>query len=134
LIDEIPDENVRLYRQGTFVDLCRGPHLSSTGEINAFKLLSIAGAYWRGDERQTMLQRIYGVAFNSKEELDNHLAKIEEADKRNHRKLGKELVLFSFNDEAGPGLVLWHPKGAIIRRTIEDFWKDEHIKRGYDIV
>ncbi|MDD5509384.1 MAG: threonine--tRNA ligase [Dehalococcoidales bacterium] len=134
LIDEIPDENVRLYRQGTFVDLCRGPHLSSTGEIKAFKLLSIAGAYWRGDERQPMLQRIYGVAFNSKEDLDGHLTKIEEADKRNHRKLGKELDLFSINDEAGPGLVLWHPKGAIIRRTIEDFWKDEHIKRGYDIV
>ena len=134
LIDEIPDENVRVYRQGTFVDLCRGPHVSSTGEIKAFKLLSIAGAYWRGDERQPMLQRIYGVAFNSKEDLDGHLAKIEEADKRNHRKLGKELDLFSINDEAGPGLVLWHPKGAIIRRTIEDFWKDEHIKRGYDIV
>ena len=134
LIDEISDENVCLYRQGSFVDLCRGPHVSSTGEIKAFKLLSIAGAYWHGDEHQPMLQRIYGVAFASKEDQANHLAKIEEADKRNHRKLGKELDLFSIHEEAGPGLVLWHPKGAIIRRAIEDFWKDEHINRGYDIV
>ncbi len=134
LLEEIPDEKVSIYRQGGFVDLCRGPHVSSTGEIKAFKLLNIAGAYWRGDEHRPMLQRIYGVAFETKEELDNYLKKLEEAAKRDHRKLGRELDLFSIHEEAGPGLVLWHPKGAVIRRVIEDFWKDEHIKRGYDIV
>ncbi|GAI76742.1 unnamed protein product, partial [marine sediment metagenome] len=134
LIDELPDEKVSLYQQGSFVDLCRGPHVSSSGEIKAFKLISIAGAYWRGDEHRPMLQRIYGVAFNTKEALAEHLKKLDEAARRDHRKLGKELDLFSIQDEFGPGLVLWHPKGAIIRRIIEDFWKDEHIKRGYDIV
>jgi len=134
LIDEIPDEKVSLYRQGSFLDLCRGPHVSSTGEIKAFKLINIAGAYWRGDEHQPMLQRIYGVAFATKEALDEHLKKLEEATKRDHRKLGIELDLFSIHEEAGSGLVHWHPKGAVIRRVIEDFWKDEHIKRGYDIV
>jgi len=134
LIDEISDEKVSSYRQGSFVDLCRGPHLSSAGEIKAFKLLSIAGAYWRGDERRPMLQRIYGVAFATKKALSEYLEKIEEASRRDHRKLGRELDLFSINEEAGPGLVYWHPKGAVIRRVIEDFWKDEHIRRGYDIV
>jgi threonyl-tRNA synthetase len=134
LIDEIPDEKVTLYRQGSFVDLCRGPHVSSTGEIKAFKLISIAGAYWRGDEHQPMLQRIYGVAFDTEEALIEHLKKLEEAARRDHRKLGVELDLFSIHEEAGAGLVLWHPKGAVIRRVIEDFWKDEHIKRGYEIV
>jgi len=134
LIDEIPDEKVSLYQQGSFVDLCRGPHLSSTREIKAFKLINIAGAYWRGDEHCPMLQRIYGVAFDSKKTLDEHLKNLEEAARRDHRKLGKELDLFSIQDEAGPGLVLWHPKGAIIRRIIEDFWKDEHVKRDYEIV
>ncbi len=134
LIDEIPDEKVTLYRQGSFVDLCRGPHMSSTGEIKAFKLLSIAGAYWRGDEHQPMLQRIYGVAFDTEEALIEHLKKLEEAARRDHRKLGVELDLFSIHEEAGAGLVLWHPKGAVIRRVIEDFWKNEHIKRGYEIV
>ena len=134
LIDEIPDEKVSLYQQGSFVDLCRGPHVSSTKEIKAFKLTNIAGAYWRGDEHCPMLQRIYGVAFDTKKTLEEHLKNLEEAARRDHRKLGKELDLFSIQDEAGPGLVLWHPKGAIIRRTIEDFWKDEHVKRGYDIV
>ncbi len=134
LIDEIPDDKVSLYRQGSFVDLCRGPHVSSTGEIKAFKLLSIAGAYWRGDENRPMLQRIYGVAFDTKEALAEHLEKLEQAAKRDHRKLGRELDLFSIHDEAGPGLVHWHPKGAVIRRVIEDFWREEHIKRGYDIV
>ena len=134
LISDIPDENVAVYQQGSFVDLCRGPHVSSTGEIKAFKLLSLAGAYWRGDERRPMLQRIYGVAFDTKEALAEHLEKIEEASRRDHRKLGRELDLFSISEEAGPGLVLWHPKGAVIRRVIEDFWRDEHIKRGYDIV
>jgi threonyl-tRNA synthetase len=134
LIDEIPDEKVSLYQQGSFVDLCRGPHLSSTGEIKAFKLVSIAGAYWRGDEHRPMLQRIYGVAFETKKALAEYLKRLDEAAKRDHRKLGKELDLFSIHEEAGPGLVHWHPKGAVIRRVIEDFWKDEHIKRGYDIV
>jgi threonyl-tRNA synthetase len=134
LIDEIPDEKVSLYRQGSFVDLCRGPHVSSTGEIKAFKLISIAGAYWRGDEHQPMLQRIYGVAFATEEALAEHLKKLDEAARRDHRKLGAELDLFSIHEEAGSGLVLWHPKGAVIRRVIEDFWKDEHIKRGYSLV
>jgi len=134
LIDELPDEEVSVYRQGSFVDLCRGPHVNSTGEIGAFKLVSIAGAYWRGDEHRPMLQRIYGVAFDTKEALAEHLKKLEEATRRDHRKLGKELELFSIHEEAGPGLVHWHPKGAVVRRIIEDFWKDEHIKRGYDIV
>jgi len=134
LIDEIPDEKVSLFRQGSFVDLCRGPHVDFTGEIGAFKLVGIAGAYWRGDEHRPMLQRIYGVAFDTKEALTGHLKELDEAAKRDHRKLGRELDLFSIHEEAGPGLVHWHPKGAVIRRVIEDFWKDEHIKRGYDIV
>ena len=134
LIDEIPDEKVSFYRQGSFVDLCRGPHVGSTGEIGPFKLVGIAGAYWRGDEHRLMLQRIYGVAFETKEALVAHLKKVEAAASSDHRKLGRELDLFSIHEEAGPGLVHWHPKGAAIRRVIEDFWKDEHIKRGYDIV
>jgi len=134
LIGEIEDERVSLYRQGDFVDLCRGPHLEATGEIKAFKLASIAGAYWRGDENRPMLQRIYGVAFDTEQDLAEHLRRLDEAAKRDHRKLGRELDLFSIHEEAGPGLVHWHPKGAVVRRLIEDFWKDEHIKRGYDIV
>ena len=134
LIDELPDEKVSTYQQGSFTDMCRGPHLSSTGKIKAFKLLSVAGAYWRGDEHRPMLQRIYGVAFETQKTMDEHLKIIEEASRRDHRKLGKELDLFSIQDEFGPGLVLWHPKGSVIRRVIEDFWKDEHVKRGYDIV
>ncbi len=134
LIDELPDEKVSVYQQGSFVDMCRGPHVSATREIKAFKLVSIAGAYWRGDEHRPMLQRIYGVAFDTEKILDEHLKRIEEAVRRDHRKLGRELDLFSIQDEFGPGLVLWHPKGAIIRRAIEDFWKDEHVKRGYEIV
>ncbi|MBA7566594.1 MAG: threonine--tRNA ligase [Dehalococcoidia bacterium] len=134
LIEEIPDEKVGLYRQGNFLDLCRGPHVSATGEIKAFKLVSIAGAYWRGDEHRPMLQRVYGVAFDTKQALEEHLKKIEEAAKRDHRKLGRELDLFSIHEEAGPGLVHWHPRGSVIRRVIEDFWKDEHIKRGYDLI
>lgn len=134
LIDGIEDDIVSLYKQGEFIDLCRGPHIISTGKIKAFKLLSIAGAYWRGDEHNPMLQRIYGIAFETKNALDEHLKKLDEAAKRDHRKLGKELDLFSIHDESGPGLVCWHPHGATIRRIIEDFWKDEHIKRGYDIL
>ncbi len=134
LIDEIPDERVSVYQQGAFVDVCRGPHVNSTGEVKAFKLLRVAGAYWRGDEQKPMLQRLYGVAFDTEEALSEYLRRIEEAARRDHRKLGRELDLFSISDQAGPGLVLWHPKGAVVRLVIEDFWKEEHIKRGYDIV
>lgn len=134
LIDELPGETVSTYRQGSFVDLCIGPHVASTGQVRAFKLTSIAGAYWKGSEDRPMLQRIYGVAFLSQQDLDDHLKLLEEAARRDHRRLGKELDLFSIHDEAGPGLVMWHPKGGSVRRTIEDFWKDEHSRRGYDIV
>jgi len=134
LIRELPDEMVTIYRQGSFVDLCRGPHVNATGDIKAFKLTGVAGAYWRGDEKRPMLQRIYGVAFETETELEDYLARLAEAGKRDHRKLGKELDLFSLHDEAGPGLVHWHPKGALVRQIIEDFWKEEHRKRGYDIV
>ncbi len=134
LIDELDDETATVYRQGSFVDLCRGPHVASTGEVKAFKLLSIAGAYWRGNELRPMLQRIYGTAFETKDELESSLKRLEEAAKRDHRKLGKALDLFSIHEEAGAGLVYWHPKGATIRSIIEDFWRSEHSKRGYDIV
>lgn len=135
LIEDLPDEEVvSIYRQGEFVDLCRGPHLASTGQLRAFKLLSVAGAYWRGDEKRKMLQRIYGAAFPSEVELQAHLHVLEEAERRDHRKLGKELDLFSLHEEAGAGLVYWHPKGAIIRKVIEDFWREEHLKRGYQLV
>ena len=134
MIDELDDETVSVYEQGTFTDMCRGPHVNSTGGIKAVKLVSAAGAYWRGNEHNPMLQRIYGVAFDTQEALDGHLARLEEMARRDHRKLGRELDLFSIQDEFGPGLVLWHPKGAVIRREIEDFWKDEHVRRGYDIV
>jgi len=134
LIDELPDTAVTIYKQGSFTDLCRGPHIASTGEVKTFKLTHIAGAYWRGDEKQPMLQRIYSVAFDSQAELEDYLLCQAEAAKRDHRKLGKELDLFSIHEEIGPGLICWHPKGALIRRIIEDFWKAEHIKQGYDIV
>jgi threonyl-tRNA synthetase len=135
LLEDMDGEKVSLYRHGNFTDLCRGPHLPSTGRIKAFKLYSIAGAYWRGDERNKMLQRIYGISFDSQEQLDNYMEKLEEAQKRDHRKLGKDLDLFSFHEQqAGPGLAYWHPKGATVRRLIEDFWKDEHVKRGYELV
>jgi threonyl-tRNA synthetase len=134
LIDGLPDTEVTIYKQGSFTDLCRGPHVASTGEVKAFKLTHLAGAYWRGDEKRPMLQRIYGVAFESQAELEDYLARQAEAARRDHRKLGKELDLFSIHEEIGPGLICWHPKGAVIRQVIEDFWKAEHIKRGYDIV
>ncbi len=134
LINELNDETITIYRQGSFVDLCRGPHILSTGKIKAFKLLSTAGAYWRGSEKNKMLQRIYGTSFLTKEELDNYLKKLEEIKKRDHRRIGKELDLFSINDEAGGGLILWHPKGAVIRKTIEDFWRNEHYKNSYELV
>ncbi|RLB04360.1 MAG: threonine--tRNA ligase [Deltaproteobacteria bacterium] len=134
LLKGIEDERVTLYRQGDFVDLCRGPHLSSTGGIKAFKLLSVAGAYWRGDEHNKMLQRIYGTAFPTQEELDAYLARLEEAKKRDHRRLGREFDLFSINEEAGAGLVIYHPKGALLRTILEDFERREHLKRGYQLV
>jgi threonyl-tRNA synthetase len=135
LLEDIHDEKVPVYRHGNFTDLCLGPHLVSTGRLKVIKLLSIAGAYWRGDERQKMLQRIYGTAYETQEQMDAHLERLEEAQKRDHRKLGKELDLFSFHEQAaGPGLAYWHPRGATIRRLIEDFWKDEHVKRGYQLV
>ena len=134
LISEIADEEMSIYEEGGFVDLCRGPHVFSTGAIKAFKLLSIAGAYWRGNEKNKMLQRIYGTAYDSKEKLKEHLDFLEEVKKRDHRKLGKELDLFSVSDDIGPGLILWHPNGAIIRKTIEDFWRDEHYKADYKLL
>ncbi|MBC8019536.1 MAG: threonine--tRNA ligase [Verrucomicrobia bacterium] len=134
LIEGIGAETVSLYTQGGFTDLCRGPHVPSTSRIKVFKLLSIAGAYWRGDEKNRMLQRIYGTAFVDKKELEAYLHLLEEAKRRDHRKLGKELDLFSFSDEVGAGLAIWHPKGAMLRTILEDFERREHLKRGYDIV
>jgi len=134
LIEEKGDENVSLYRQGDFVDFCLGPHMPSTGYVKFFKLLSIAGAYWKGDEKGRKLQRIYGTAFFSKEELENYLKQIEEAKKRDHRRLGPELDLFSIQDTIGAGLILWHPKGAMVRKIIEDYWKEEHLKNGYELL
>jgi threonyl-tRNA synthetase len=134
LLEEMEDDTVTLYRQGSFVDLCRGPHIPASGRIVAFQLLSIAGAYWRGDERNPMLQRIYGTSYPDKTSLKKHLQRLEEAKKRDHRKLGRELDLFSFADEVGPGMVIWHPKGALLRYLIEEFERREHLKRGYDIV
>jgi threonyl-tRNA synthetase len=134
LIEDLSDPQVSLYEQGDFIDLCRGPHLPSTGRIKAFKLTSVAGAYWRGDERNKMLQRIYGTAFPTTEALEKHLFLLEEARRRDHRKLGRELDLFSINEEAGAGLVLYHPKGARLRTLLEDFEKREHLKRGYQLV
>lgn len=134
LIEELDADTVSLYRQGDFVDLCRGPHLPSTSFCKAFKLTSIAGAYWRGDEKRKMLQRIYGTAFADKKELEEYLARLEEAKRRDHRKIGRELDLFSFSDEVGAGLVIWHPKGAMLRTILEDFERKQHLKRGYDIV
>ena len=134
LINEIEDEKVSIYTQGEFADLCRGPHVGSTGDIKSFKLLSVAGSYWRGDEKNKMLQRIYGTAFYSRKDLKEYLNRLEEAKKRDHRKLGKELDLFHVDEEIGSGLILWHPKGALVRAIIEDFWRKEHYKNGYDIL
>ncbi len=135
LVRDLPEgATISLYRQGDYVDLCAGPHLTSTGKVKAYKLLSGAGAYWRGDEKNPMLQRIYGTAFESKELLEDHLFKLEEAKRRDHRRLGKDLDLFSIHEEAGTGLIFWHPKGALVREIIENFWRQEHRRRGYDIV
>lgn len=131
LIEELPaDEPLSCYRQGEFVDLCLGPHVPSTGRLKAVKLLSVAGAYWRGDEKNKMLQRIYGTSFPKKSMLDEYLFRIEEAKRRDHRKLGAELDLFSIQEE-GPGFVFFHPKGMVVRNELEKFWREEHIKRGY---
>ena len=135
ILDEIPDTDViSTYQQGDFIDLCRGPHIIHTGKIKAIKLLKTSGAYWRGDERNKMLKRIYGISFPTSKELNEYLEFLRLAALRDHRKLGKDLDLFSINDEVGPGLVLWHPNGALIRHLIEAYWKDEHLKRGYKLV
>ncbi len=134
LIKDLKDQTVSFYTQGDFIDLCKGPHVSSTKKIGAFKLLSVAGAYWRGKETNPMLQRIYGTVFTSKKELNKHLKLLEEIKKRDHRKIGVALDLYSFQDDGGAGLVFWHPKGGVIRNVIETFWREEHYKRGYDII
>ena len=136
LLNDLPADvtTVSLYSQGDYVDLCRGPHLPSAGMIKAFKLMNVAGAYWRGDEKNKMLQRIYGTAFATEKELEEYLKFLEEAKRRDHRRLGKELDLFQINDDVGPGLVIFHPKGALLRTVIEDWERREHLKRGYDIV
>lgn len=134
LVEDIEEPVVSFYRQGEFVDLCRGPHLWSTGKLPAFKLLNVAGAYWRGDEKRPMLARIYGTAFAKKRDLDQYLEVLEEAKRRDHRKLGKDLDLYSLHEEAGGGLVFYHPKGAVLRSVIEEFWRKEHAKRGYQYV
>lgn len=129
-----PDAPLSVYRQGEFVDLCRGPHLPSTGRVKVVKLLSAAGAYWRGDESRAMLQRIYGTAFERRADLEAYLHRLEEARRRDHRRLGRELDLYSIADEVGPGLILWHPRGGRLRQALEDFWREEHRKRGYELV
>jgi len=134
LIEDLLEDTVSVYKQDGFTDLCRGPHLPNTKRIKAFKLLSVAGAYWRGDENRPMLQRIYGTAFGSKKALEEHLERLEEAHRRDHRVLGKQLDLFHIDEEVGAGLPLWHPKGAMVRKIIEDFWQNEHLKNGYEMV
>ncbi|HZJ82533.1 MAG TPA: threonine--tRNA ligase [Clostridia bacterium] len=134
LIEDLPENSViSFYKQGEFTDLCAGPHLPHTGKVKAFKLLSLAGAYWRGNEKNKMLQRIYGISYPKRSELDQYIKRLEEAKKRDHRKLGKELDLFSIHEE-GPGFPFFHPKGMVIRNILEDFWRKEHVKRGYDEV
>jgi len=134
LIEEKGEKDVTCYQQGDFIDFCLGPHLPSAGWIKHFKILSVSGAYWRGDEKGKQLQRIYGTAFFQKKQLEDYLTLLEEAKKRDHRRLGPELDLFSFNEDLGGGLVLWHPKGAMVRQLIEDYWREEHIKDDYEFV
>lgn len=135
LLEAIPDGDIiSTYQQGDFIDLCRGPHIMHTGRIKAFKLLKTSGAYWRGDEHNKMLKRIYGISFPSNKEMNQYLEMLEEAKKRDHRKLGKDIDLFSIDDEVGPGLVLWHPNGAMMRHLIEQYWKEMHLKHGYKFV
>jgi threonyl-tRNA synthetase len=134
LLKEIEADTVSLYQLGDFVDLCRGPHVPNSSWLQVFKLIKVAGAYWRGDERNQMLQRLYGTAFDDKKRLKKYLSDLEEAKKRDHRKLGKELGLFAISDQIGPGLILWQPKGALLRRLIEDYWKDEHYNHDYELL
>lgn len=134
IISEIPAESVSLYQCGDFQDLCRGPHVPHTGFLKAFKILSVAGAYWRGDEKNAMLSRLYGTAFADEKSLKEHLARLEEAKRRDHRKLGRELELFTFNEDVAPGMVFWLPKGMLVRTILEDFWRKEHLKRHYELV
>ena len=134
LVEEKGDDEVSNYRQDGFIDFCRGPHVPSTGYIRFFKLLSASGAYWKGDEKNPQMQRIYGTAFLTRDELKDHLRMLEEARKRDHRRLGVELDLFSFNDQLGGGLILWHPRGAVIRSVVEDYWRKEHFRDGYELL
>ncbi len=134
IIEGIDADTVSLYRQGDFVDLCRGPHLPSTGWLKAFTIIKVAGAYWRGDEKNAMLQRLYGTAFADAKALKAYLHRLEEAKKRDHRKLGKELELFTISDQVGPGLILWQPKGAQLRKILEDYWKEEHYRHDYELL
>src|SRR3989344_1797076 len=135
LLKELKDKEITFYQNNDFIDLCKGPHVKNAKEIKAFKLLSIAGAYWKGNEKNKMLQRIYGTAFPSESELKEYIKIMEEAEKRDHIKLGKQLELFSLHStEVGPGLVHWHPNGSIIRGEIENFWKQEHKKRNYQYI
>lgn len=134
ILSEIKDEKVTFYKQGEFIDLCAGPHVSSTGQVKFFKLLNVSSAYWRGDEKRESLQRIYGVCFSEKQQLDQYLKNLEEAKKRDHRILGPMLGLFSLQPDFGAGLVYWHPAGGMVRKVIEDFWRQVHIDRGYQIL
>ncbi|MCK9531092.1 MAG: threonine--tRNA ligase [Gammaproteobacteria bacterium] len=135
IIADIPsDQPISLYKQGDFIDLCRGPHVPGTGKLQAFKLMKVAGAYWRGDSRNEMLQRIYGTAWSDKKALKEYLHRLEEAERRDHRRIGRDMDLFSIQEDAGGGLVFWHPKGARIRRAIEDYWRDRHEKAGYELL
>ncbi|MBM3213810.1 threonine--tRNA ligase [Candidatus Poribacteria bacterium] len=134
ILDGIEDATVSIYRQGEFTDLCRGPHVPSTGRLRIVKLLNTSGAYWRGDEENTQLQRIYGTAWETQAQLDDYLKRLEEAERRDHRRLGKQLDLYSTQPDLGGGLVLWHPKGAFVRHLIEEFWKSRHLEGGYDFV
>ena len=134
LLKEIEGDTVSLYQLGDFVDLCRGPHVPDSSWLQVFKLIKVAGAYWRGDEHKQMLQRLYGTAFDDKKKLKKYLSDLEEAKKRDHRKLGKELGLFTISDQVGPGLILWQPKGALLRRLIEDYWKEEHYRHDYELL
>ena len=135
IIDAISDdEALSIYRHGNFIDLCQGPHIENTHDITAMKLLNVAGAYWRGDETRPMLQRIYGTAFESQDHLSDHLNRLEEAEKRDHRILGRQLDLFTIHEEIGPGLIVWHPKGGVIRTKLEDYWRNIHYQHGYKIV
>ncbi len=134
LLKDMDTDSVSIYQQGDFIDLCRGPHIPDTSWLKSFKLLRVAGSYWRGDEKKPMLTRLYGTAFFDKKELKKYLNRLEEAKKRDHRKLGKQLGLFTIQDEVGPGLILWQPRGAMLRKLIEDYWKDEHYRFGYELL